>query len=255
MNYSSTSSSSNNMVESFQATLQNTAQVVTEKVSGNPLLKAAVMILGVYLLYLLVSGARSLYLFQKGQSTTLISGIKDAKIPSQIKKESLPASEVGNEFTLRFWMYIDDWTYQFGQPKHIFHMGDASAHSVCPGIWLYPRENSMMVRMDTANRKGGLSMNPRMNKAMIDQRKECDIALLPLQKWTHIALVVSARRMDVFVDGVIQRTCTLDSIPIDTKGDIFITQFGGFGGQIANMVHVNKAVSTNEIIQNFKDGM
>ena len=82
----------------------------------------------------------------------LVKGSKDATKPLRLDASKILASDIGNEFSFSFWVYVKDWGHNFSLPKHVFHIGDADAQKVFPGIWLYPKNNNLMVRMDTYNR-------------------------------------------------------------------------------------------------------
>jgi len=82
----------------------------------------------------------------------------------------LPAPVNGQNYTYSIWINIDDWTYNSGKPKHIFHKGDREGISVNPGVWLYPNSNNIMIRVDTHSRVNNV------NKTL--SGKTC-------QNWSH----------------------------------------------------------------------
>ena len=58
-------------------------------------------------------------------------------------------SKIGREFTLSMWLYINDWGSNVSEPQHVFHIGNEDQSDIVPGIWLYPKNNNIMIRMDT----------------------------------------------------------------------------------------------------------
>ncbi len=250
----------------------------------------------------------------------LIDGVKDATLPLEISREFISEPRVGNEYSYLFWIKVDDWGHNFSKPKHIIHVGDKSGNSVSPGVWLYPKNNNLMVRVDTHNRLSNVSktmsgktcqnwvsqyphkhgfqpekhlnkglgdhnycrdpdnyfkgqgtwcyttdkntrwekcsnnsykepqsMNPNANPDEIDQDKKCDIVDIPIQRWIHVGVTLSNRTVDVYINGELSRSCTLENVPLANTGDIFINQDGGFNGSISNLLYVNSAVSALEI--------
>lgn len=249
----------------------------------------------------------------------LIKGIKDATVPMIIPGNKLMRSTIGREFTFSFWVYVEDWGYNFNKPKHLFHIGDQDGNSVSPGVWLYPKNNNLMIRMDTYNRSNNVSkttsgktcqnwtaryphktgnhtdekfpkadlgnhnfcrnpdnkktgswcytedpnkrwescgfpdhkipptMNPTKNPDVIDSNKDCDLVNIPVQRWIHISIVLVNKTLDVYLNGRLSRSCTLNEIPKFNDGDIYINQDGGYRGKLSDLLYVNKALGSEEI--------
>ena len=72
----------------------------------------------------------------------VVKGLKDARIPLTIPRGKLMGSRLGNEVAFSLWINVKDWGYNYSRPKHLFHLGDKEANSVCPGVWLYPKQNN-----------------------------------------------------------------------------------------------------------------
>lgn len=70
----------------------------------------------------------------------------------EISNDIIKKSTYGSEYTYSFWIKMEDWDYNYNKPKHIFHKGDRKATSVNPGVWFYPKDNNLMIRIDTHNR-------------------------------------------------------------------------------------------------------
>ena len=49
----------------------------------------------------------------------IIGSLHNGKIPFTIKSKDIPASEYGNEYTINFWLYMNDWEYRNTKPKSI----------------------------------------------------------------------------------------------------------------------------------------
>jgi len=231
----------------------------------------------------------------------------------------------GHDYTYSFWINVEDWDYKFGQPKHVFHKGDRKAESVNPGVWLYPKKNALMIRIDTYGRKNNVdktksgkdcqywdsqyphihkytesnyrdkdlgnhnycrnpddsptpwclttdndiiredcdivdhniaaSMNPNDNtKVRFDVLENCDIINIPIQRWTHIALVLHNRTLDVFLNGKLARSCTYKYVPKINKGNVHITDNGGFKGELSELRYFNRTLSPTEIYNIYRRG-
>jgi len=221
---------------------------------SNQYVKTALIILAIYVTIVVVIELRKIYLFRKGDSVLLVDGVKDASKPIMLTRDTLPNSKVGQEFTLSFWMYVNDFNYQFSKPKHIFHIGDDNASSTTPGVWIYPKDNHMMVRFDSTERRNGISMNPFVNPAIMGERKECDIVDLPVQRWVYITIVFINKTMDMYVNGKLLRSCTSGPLPKDMVGNIHINKWGGFDGKLSNLKYTNRALSASTIYSDYLDG-
>ena len=249
----------------------------------------------------------------------VVKGPKDARVPLIIPRKQLLTSRLGNEVSFSLWMYVNDWGYNYSKPKHLFHLGDKDAKSVCPGVWLYPKQNNIMIRCDTLNRVSNTSftksgktcqnwmaqyphkhntldkytseqvyseglgdhnycrnagkdntwcyttdknkkweycdsknhknpdtMNPNF-KPDFDPTRECDLKNVPVQRWVHLVVVVINRTIDVYLNGKLRRSCTLENVPRFNKGDLYINQNGGFEGKISDFMYSNKGLSAEEI--------
>ncbi len=300
----------------------NVTDSIAESFNRNTILKTIILvvlcILVLYLIYKLLVGLNDKVLSEP----YLIKGYHNALSPVIYSKE-LPPSLSGYGFTYSFWIYVVDWGYNFKKPKHIFHVGDAEGNEVCPGLYLYPENNNLMVRVDNHNRYNNVStttsgkkcqnwksqyphlnkkyteknypgadlgnhnfcrnpdkrssgawcytedpetetegcgfddhtvppsMNPLLNPSMLNEDKECDIVNLPIQRWVHINVVLDNKTLDVYLNGKIRRSCTLENVPKFNNGQVYITQFGGFKGFISDLQYLNRALDAREIYRTY----
>lgn len=263
----------------------------------------------------------------KGESSPLlVPEEKDATKTISFPGGRLKKSVVGNEFSYSLWINIEDWGQNFSKPKHVFHVGDKEGKSVSPGVWLYPKNNNLMVRVDTHDRHGNISktvsgkvcqnwsyqyphnheytstkypnkglgdhnfcrnpddkenigswclttdkettwekcsdtkytepdsMNPLTNESQLDKSKKCDIVNIPVQRWVHIGIVMSNRTLDVYLNGKISRSCTLNNIPIINNGNIYINQEQGFKGSLTGLRYYNYAISPSSVSSLYSKG-
>ena len=72
-------------------------------------------------------------------------------------------SKIGREFTLSMWLYINDWGSNVSEPQHVFHIGNEDQSDIVPGIWLYPKNNNIMIRMDTISMTDEISNNLKLS--------------------------------------------------------------------------------------------
>lgn len=84
-----------------------------------------------------------------------MSGLKAKTIQNAVDPDAalvkpiIENSKIGREFTLSMWLYVNDWGSNVSEPQHVFHIGNEDQSDIVPGIWLYPKNNNIMIRMDT----------------------------------------------------------------------------------------------------------
>jgi hypothetical protein len=184
-----------------------------------------------------------------GSSLWILDGTKSAKkalvIPQNPAKSdaiTLPRSsneEGGLEFSYSFWTFIDDWSYKYGEWKHIMHKGnDSSWPNRAPGIWLHPKDNTMRVYMNTVNTIG----------------EYVDVANIPMNKWFYTVVSVRQKNLDVFINGNLAKSKQLDNIPKQNAGDLYINSFRGFSGFLSNIKYSNYYMPFAEMDKYLNDG-
>ena len=76
------------------------------------------------------------------------------------------------------------------------------------------------------------SMDPNINKGLLDIESLCDIENVPLNRWFHLVITVSENVIQVYIDGKLAKSCSEENLPVITKGNLYITNFGGFEGML-----------------------
>tara|TARA_B110000908_G_scaffold63130_1_gene76728 strand:- start:93 stop:893 length:801 start_codon:yes stop_codon:yes gene_type:complete len=182
-------------------------------------------------------------------SPWIFKGTKDAKTrmvvlqdPSKYGSVTVPRSKNeygGLETSYMLWIHIDNWSHNANKMKHILHKGNSSGEPLqAPGIWLHAEKNSLRINMNTYKHV----------------TEFVDVDNIPLNKWVHITVAVRQRDMDVFINGNLAKRLTLEALPKQNYGDIYINAFGGFGGFISNLRYFNHYISFKEIDDHMRDG-
>jgi len=189
-----------------------------------------------------------------------------------------PVIKTGGEYTFQTWLFINNYDYRAGQPKHVFTISsDAppsnarSPHVTMVGI-LYPNESKLMIRVNQLDQEGTSSQpdltltknitdlfrgnsSSNMFQTTIDFPM-CDIQNLPLQKWMCLTIAVSGRVIDVYLDGKLSRSCVCAGVPVVEKGNQFITlgQMGGWAGSITTTRFYGYALTPARIYDLYAEG-
>lgn len=99
------------------------------------------------------------------------------------------------------------------------------------------------------------SMNPTYyDDYELDPAMPCDLIDFPLQRWNHVVIVLWNRSLDVYMNGKLARSCTLPHIPRLNNSPIYLTQDGGFHGDLASFKYINRAINADEVYALYSKG-
>lgn len=196
-----------------------------------------------------------------------LKGEADARRPVPTTGK-VPSIYTGGDFTLSFWIYIDDFNYRAASSKFLFALspeilGSTSASPLVGA--LTPLRNGLMVRANTVghampsgaapgslqaasgsaapniNIESGLQalMTQKTSTAMFETTVDtpCDVKDVPLQRWVCITIVSSGRVLDIYMDGKLTRSCVLDNVIHIPRGNLKLRlgEYGGFGGRYSSV--------------------
>jgi hypothetical protein len=203
---------------------------------------SVIVVVGIMLAYFIIS-----YFFFGSFGTTLYAGVNDAKNSFTIDANTIGDVKQGQNYTLSWWMYIDDFNYKYGQPKTIMRRGVTGSEN--PLIQIAPDQPTLVVNVkemldDTDPLTGSLTRD-----------KRCMIRNLDLQRWVHCAIVVSTKYMDIYYNGKLARSCVLvtPSAP-QPNADLVITPDGGFSGRISKIQFVSRPATSQEVLNMYYSG-
>ena len=146
----------------------------------------------------------------------------------------------GIEFTWSVWIYIDDFTYQEGQYKHIFHKGNDAPDmnqqgknfpNNAPGLYIAPNKNDLVVVMNTFDTIG----------------EEIVVEDIPINKWMSVIVRCDGINLDVFINGTLARRHILSSVPKQNYDNVYVAMNNGFSGYMSNLRYFNSSLSTSRI--------
>ena len=231
----------------------------SEFVQQNKSILSQVLLLAIIIgiLYVVYS-----YLYPAADPTfaKLLTGEADARFVVPVKGK-VPSIYTGGDFTLSFWIYIDDWNYKSANYKSVFALGPdpISPQSNYPlvGI-LTPLQNNLIISAHTVqgtptpgapassatpniNTESGLQaiLGGQTSMSMFQNTIEtpCDVKEVPLQRWVNITIVSSGRVLDTYMDGKLSRSCVLDNVVQvpRRKLHLYLGLNGGFGGRYSSV--------------------
>lgn len=181
-----------------------------------------------------------------------------------IKSNKLP-NICGLRFTVCFWMKIYGYNYKYNQYKNVLYIGTNNAEKTAPGIWLYPKENNLAVRIACkTDKKSNGSMNlykqykTNPKGSVVDGvvvNHECDISNVPLQAWTMVGVVLNNREMDIYINGKLVRSCLLPGVPdIKNSYNMVLGDDGAFNGELTKVQVFSTSKNPEQIYSWYLDG-
>ena len=106
-----------------------------------------------------------------GDRYQAVSGVVNATNQIDINRSNIPHSQYSNEYSISFWVKIDDYTYRYNEPKVIYRRGDADASN--PEILLAPSDNNLVVRTKLQrNGNNSNTLNTPLNTPLKDNKSE-----------------------------------------------------------------------------------
>jgi len=227
--------------------------------SNNLVARVAFLLLAllVFIIVLKMSIGILNYFFKTADSPYIINGMVNANTAQFVPQNPAAANghpiqrsingANGIEFTWSIWVYINNWPNSPDRYTHIFNKGinvvdetnnkgamtiNAPGLYISPtqGIYPNPQNNSLTVMMSTFT---------NINDTII-------IPNVPTQKWVNIIIRCQNNTIDVYANGTIVASKTLDSVPKQNYGDIYLGN-GKLEGYLSNLMYYNYALGTAAI--------
>jgi len=149
------------------------------------------------------------------------------------------------QYSYSMWLYINGqpnnvdgkyWgSYRYNEWKNVMHRGSKLTNGQVklqsPGFWLAPRDNKLYSAIST---RGDIEY---MTLADID-----------LDRWVNIVFVLNQNIIEIYKNGKLEKTLTLLHPPINQgQTNLWITQDGGFPGNLAYVQYFNSSLPPGQI--------
>jgi hypothetical protein len=193
----------------------------------------------------------------------------------------LPAIYEGGEYSLNFWIYINDYSVNRGQNKHVISIGGSSFLTLA--VFLGPYKNTLAVRVHTRDGStstvrpaattgniGPTSQSDDLSTAnmrslfgtlqnegsLVSSVSPCDLTSVELQKWIQVTVCLNNKTCDVYMDGKLARSCVLPSFFRVDKSNLAlaVTDYKGFGGYVSNVSAYNYALNPEQVWRLYMTG-
>jgi hypothetical protein len=216
-------------------------------------LKKVIFIIGVIIICVVVLSIGTTLLSTILQPSTpyIVNGMMTGTNNKTILPTNIPIDRSDNkagglEFTWAVWLNITNLDPGgITHYRHIFSkgdndkadfMGDQGVQTIkpinAPGLFLDSTTNSLIVVMNTFE--------------SIDEMVRIDS--VPLNKWINVVIRVRGLQLDVYINGLVVKSKTLESVPRQNNGSVYISENGGFHGYLSNLRYYNYALEPGDII-------
>jgi len=160
-------------------------------------------------------------------------------------------------YSYTFFIKINSLEYKYNKNKEIFSKGTSvykynvsdedceddtgctdngelinSSHN--PRVFIAKQTNDIVIEIQTYKKK-----------------ERCIIDNIPLQAWVAIGIVVHNKRVDIYVNGTLYKSCVLNDLPVPCEHKIRYGNNGGFDGSLNKLVYYFRALSSLEILDLF----
>lgn len=234
------------------------------------------IIIVIILLYIIVRYMSS--------SSTSATGLISGTTMQTISAASLSSTSSGvksSNFTYSVWFYVDDWNYNYGQPKVLFGRVSTAATSAsatasatastaglgtyglssygsnpCPLVTFGAVENNLSVALTVySESSSAYTTDDSVDPSSAAIIHTCSVPNVPIQSWCNLLISVYGRTLDIYLDGKLVNTCVLPGIAkITSDANVYITPVGGFAGWTSKFVYYPNATDPQTAWNIYQDG-
>ena len=180
-----------------------------------------------FILFLIVTYIINLIIKSRNNSPVLVGNKHDATKLVTLSNDNIPFSKrnEGLTYSISFWSYIKNWDDKGYKNKDIIN-------------WV---DNLQLYYESKVN-------NLKLKIKLIDGNYEIyDIKNLTLQKWNNFIIIVNNRYVDIFINGNLEKSIHLKTLPNYTRNILNVCSNGGYKGYISNLRFYNYPLNLLDI--------
>ena len=234
------------------------------------------IIIVIILLYIIVRYMTS--------SSTTATGLVSGTTMQTISAADLSSTSSGvksSNFTYSVWFYVDDWNYNYGQPKVLFGRVSTPATSAsttatntantlglgtyglstygsnpCPLVTFGAVENNLSVALTVySESSSAYTTDDSVDPSSAAIIHTCSVPNVPIQSWCNLLLSVYGRTLDIYLDGKLVNTCVLPgTAKINSDANVYVTPAGGFAGWTSKFKYYPNATDPQTAWNIYQEG-
>lgn len=234
----------------------------------------------IFRIIFLVLGAFAIYYVYKAlfrstvKRVVLIKDIHNAKTaankPFTFDRTVLPPLYEGGEYSVSFWMYVNDWSYNLNRPKDVLSISNRTSANgiVTLGVHLDAQDNRLHVLTSSAATGSSSPTQRILTTATFDSifaatagmgvnaPNDCVVTSVDLQRWVHIVVALNGKTVDVYMNGKLVRSCILPSVfKVDGQGYVVnVAGHTGFGGFVSGVAVSDYALNPEQVYRTYQAG-
>jgi len=171
------------------------------------------------------------YFGQASPETPIIAKSVDGKTEQSFTSVTPSKNQPnGISFSYAGWLYVQDYTYRYGEKKVVFVKGTPDLSVACPALVLDAQTNTFLIYVDTF---GSQEIVPISN--------------LTAQKWIHFAIVVDQTAVNVYINGTLHTHHTMNQLPKQNSAPLLIAPGGGFSGKVGYLQYYPSLLSSSDV--------
>jgi hypothetical protein len=186
----------------------------------------------------------------------MMASSKDAKLVSTV---SVADNGKDSSYGYQFWMYVSDWNYNYGKEKHIMSREDSTNSAIMnPSVTLHPTNNSMKISVSIFPETGDSSKTepaPAGHSGSTDDVYVCEVQNIPIQTWVAVTVTVTTRNLDIYLNGMLVKSCFLSGVPKPVSGSVTLNKDGGFSGYMCSFYHYDRFLAPGDAQSFFGSGV
>lgn len=260
--------------------MNNASSAPTNGIMGSWIFRAIFLVLGAFAIYYVYKA-----LFRSEvKRVVLIKDIHSAKTdaskPFVFDRTVLPPLYEGGEYSVSFWMYVNDWNHRFNRPKDVLTIGNTQALTGTVTLNLHLDAMDGRLHVLTSSVGNGAAASPtntssqapvsqgtltsQMLNSLLDSQagmgnnslNDCVTGPIDLQRWVHVVVALNGKTVDVYMNGKLARSCILPSIfKVDGQSyTINVAGHTGFGGFISGVAASDYALNPEQVYRTYQAG-
>ena len=185
--------------------------------------------------------------------------------------KNIPAIYGGGEYSVCVWIYIANWKTNPNKNKTFLIIDGGEGTFSTLQMYMGANINKMGIRVSTESTDSTDVTNTlnSQQQTLINNAtspytdgdqdfSQGDVKSIDLQKWVHVCVVLSGRRLDVYVDGKLNRSSVLKGMyKVGGTGTSYRMKVGGpngFGGLIGQINAANYAYTPDRVWALYSNG-
>ena len=136
------------------------------------------------------------------------------------------------EYSYTFFIHINNLDYKYNSEKEVFRKGE---HTFNPRVYLDKKVNNMIISIETYK----------------DTHEEIMLEDIPIQTWLFVSIVLHNKTVDMYINGELVKSHTLEKLPKDTYPMITYGDNEGFDGSLNDLIYYFYPLSSLEVLHIF----